>query len=62
MRTAYGQKRTESPIPIRTRFHGQYVNIHDLRSQLYRDASLCPDYTAKEYILTLAERLGGLEG
>jgi len=62
VRTAYGRARTESPISIRTRFHGQFVNVHDLRAQLYRDASFCNDQTAKTYILDLAERLGRLTG
>ena len=52
---------TESPIAVRTRFHGNYVCVQDLQAQLHRDAALTTDEGAKEFALELVERLEGLK-
>jgi len=50
-----------SPIRVRTRFMGTYVNIHDLQSQLNRDAARTDNPSIREYALELVERLGRLK-
>ena len=54
------ERRTESPLAVRTRFHGQFICIQDLQAQLYRDANFAERDGTKEYILALADRLGRL--
>ena len=51
----------KSPIAVRTRFNGKFVNIQDLQLQLNRDLYGCPSQEAGEYIQGLIDRLDGIK-
>jgi len=52
----------KSPITVRTRFRGDYINIQDLQSQLYRDKDQVNHPAIADYIRELIERLDGIKG
>lgn len=54
-------KTTESPVVIRTRHYGEYINIQDLQLQLYRDKDLVDSYETRQYVEGLIKRLNKLK-
>ena len=64
MRDQYGIRRrsaTKSPVVVRTRMRGQFVNIQDLQTQLYRDKDRTSSFDVMDYIGELIVRLEKLK-